>query len=533
MNFPARFFFFIMFTGLLFAACNGEATQPKATAVTQNVTIEPTATETAVPPTETPAPTNTPTVAPTSTLVPTATPTHTPEPTPDPYPGYSFYENDGLNLALRYPETWILSQPEEGGVVFIGENDEALQNGYAYGALILIIPDELTIPAETYVDLVMESIISNESLVTNAEPDGEVEIVIINNYEAAQITYTAVSSESGEDVRLFFTAVGNGDKLRSFFTILPLNTLKQTQPVYENIVNSVNLGEPTNAASEIDKSMFVVSEYDPERDPTEDVENALSMATEEGKRVLLIIGGDWCITCHILDGFIEQSAAVASGLKQDFFIVKINYSEENENETFLSQYPDIEWFPHFYILNSDGTLAESYDTRGLETEGLYDEDKFLAFLDEWIPETASAKSDETAVSDDYYFVADYDPARDPEADVQAAVELAQASNKHILLIAGGEWCGWCHILEAYFHDTPSVEALLRENYLIVKVNFSEENENDVFFAQYPEITGYPHFFILESNGSFIRSQPTGVLESGDSYDEQSMVDFLTTWAPES
>ena len=52
------------------------------------------------------------------------------------------------------------------------------------------------------------------------------------------------------------------------------------------------------------------------------------------------------------------------------------------NEAFLAEYPEIEWFPHFFILDADGTLAESYDTRGLETDGVYDEAKFLDFLAE-------------------------------------------------------------------------------------------------------------------------------------------------------
>lgn len=523
MNYPRRFYLFTVLFIAFFAACSSEPTQAEPTSTTQVAAVESTETETAVP-TLTATPTETPTPQPTDTPAPTATPTHTPTPegTPDPFPGYDSFSDDSLNLVLRFPETWVAEQPEAGGLIILAENDNALLNGYGQGTLIMVIPDTLTITPESYVYLLMEAITSNEDLVTQGVPDGYAESVTINDYPAARVTYTAVFPQTNEKVRLFFTAVQSGNQLLSFFTILPLSTLKETQAIYENIVSSVDLGEAT-AVSTLDKSLYFVADYDPERDPAEDVAGALEIAVEEGKQVLLEVGGEWCITCHMLDGFIEQTPEVAAGLQENFVIVKVNYSEDNENEPFLSQYPQIEWFPHFFILNADGTLAESYDTRGLETDGVYDEAKFLAFLNE--------RAGESSTGADYYFVADYDPARDPQADVAAVVAVAQASNKHILLIAGGDWRIWCHVLAEYMHQTPAVETLLSDNYLIIKVNYSEENTNDDFFAQYPDIAAYPHLIVLDSNGEFLHSQSTGNLESGDSYDEAKMVEFFTTWAP--
>ena len=521
MNTQRRFYLFIMLIIAFLAACSSESTQAEPTSTVQVAAVEPTATETAVP-THTATPTKTPTPLPTETPAPTATPTHTPtpEPTPDPFPGYDSFTDDALNLALRFPETWVLNQPEAGGLIYIAENENTLLNGYSQGALILVLPETLTIAPEAYAELLLQGITSNEDFVTQAEPDGDIESVTINDYPAANATYTAVFSATNEEVRLFITTIKSSNGLLSFFTILPLSTLEENQAIYETIVSSVDFGEFT-AVSAVDKSMYFVADYNPERDPAEDVAGALEIAAEESKQVLLVVGGDWCITCHMLDAFIEQTPEVAAGLQENFVIVKVNYSEDNENEAFLAEYPEIEWFPHFFILNADGTLAESYDTRGLETDGVYDEAKFLDFLAE--------RAGESSTGADYYFVADYDPERDPQADVESAVAVAQASNKRILLIAGGDWCIWCHILEEYMHQTPAVEALLNDNYLIVKVNYSEENSNDDFFAQYPEVVAYPHIFVLDSNGEFLHSQGTGVLESGDSYDEAKLVEFLTTW----
>ena len=131
-----------------------------------------------------------------------------------------------------------------------------------------------------------------------------------------------------------------------------------------------------------------------------------------------------------------------------------------------------------------------------------------------------------------YSVAEYDPARDPAEDLRTTVERAQAEGKRILLEVGGEWCSWCHALDAYVHGNAAVAEALRDGFLIMKVNMSEENRNEAFLSDYPEIPGYPHLFVLERDGTLLHSQGTGVLEEGPSYNEQVVLDFLSTWAPD-
>lgn len=66
----------------------------------------------------------------------------------------------------------------------------------------------------------------------------------------------------------------------------------------------------------------------------------------------------------------------------------------------------------------------------------------------------------------------------------------------------------------------------------MKVNMSDENDNVDFLSEYPKIPGYPHFFVLESDGTFLHSQGTGDLEEGRGYDEEVFSAFLKTWEPE-
>ena len=47
--------------------------------------------------------------------------------------------------------------------------------------------------------------------------------------------------------------------------------------------------------------------------------------------------------------------------------------------------------------------------------------------------------------------AKFDPVADPFKDIQIAVNEAQKINKRILLDVGGEWCIWCHRIDAFIN----------------------------------------------------------------------------------
>ena len=125
----------------------------------------------------------------------------------------------------------------------------------------------------------------------------------------------------------------------------------------------------------------------------------------------------------------------------------------------------------------------------------------------------------------------FDPARNPFEDLKSAVGVAFESNKRIILDVGGEWCVWCHRIDAFMHSTEEIKTLIEQYYVVVKVNFSKENKNEKFLSQYPAIEGYPHFFVLESDGKLLHSQNTGELEKDKDYDKEKFVAFLSKWKP--
>jgi thiol:disulfide interchange protein len=125
----------------------------------------------------------------------------------------------------------------------------------------------------------------------------------------------------------------------------------------------------------------------------------------------------------------------------------------------------------------------------------------------------------------------FDPARDAAKDIQNAIQEASSTGRRILLDVGGEWCIWCRKLDTFFVKHKDVAEFMHKNYVVVKVNFSKENENQKVLSQYPEIKGYPHIFVLEKDGKLLHSQDTGKLESGKHHDRAKVLAFLKKWAP--
>jgi thioredoxin-related protein len=125
----------------------------------------------------------------------------------------------------------------------------------------------------------------------------------------------------------------------------------------------------------------------------------------------------------------------------------------------------------------------------------------------------------------------FDPSANPFKDLKQAVKEAKKGNKRILLDVGGEWCIWCHRIDQFIDQNVDIKNYLHDNYIVLKINFSEENKNVKFLAQYPKVPGFPHFFVLDKKGKLLHSQDTGLLEKEKSYDAEKMMTFLKEWAP--
>ncbi|MCW5937488.1 MAG: thioredoxin family protein [Fimbriimonadaceae bacterium] len=124
----------------------------------------------------------------------------------------------------------------------------------------------------------------------------------------------------------------------------------------------------------------------------------------------------------------------------------------------------------------------------------------------------------------------FDPTRDAAKDVAYGVELARKQGKRVLLDVGGEWCPWCHKLDKMFREDVEVAKTLKKHYVVIKINYSEENTNEAVLKKYGKVEAFPHLFVLDEKGKVLCSQDTGALESGDHHDHDKVMAFLNKWA---
>jgi len=138
-----------------------------------------------------------------------------------------------------------------------------------------------------------------------------------------------------------------------------------------------------------------VAVYDDKRDPAKDLHEALAEAKRSKRRVLLEVGGDWCLWCHIMDNLFDSHPGLAAFREEHYVRVKIDYSQENPNEAFLSHYPRISRYPHFFVLDAEGNLVCSQDTRKFENGQTYNARKVGAFLKRCTPAPSHSAPDTT------------------------------------------------------------------------------------------------------------------------------------------
>ena len=126
--------------------------------------------------------------------------------------------------------------------------------------------------------------------------------------------------------------------------------------------------------------------FDPARDAAADIRSAIGEAQRTGKRVLLDVGGEWCVWCRRLDTLFATKTSLKEYRERHYVTVKVNYSRENKNEAVLGAYPKIPGYPHLFVLDAAGKLLRSQDTGALESGKGHDPEKVMAFLRKWAPE---------------------------------------------------------------------------------------------------------------------------------------------------
>ena len=124
----------------------------------------------------------------------------------------------------------------------------------------------------------------------------------------------------------------------------------------------------------------------------------------------------------------------------------------------------------------------------------------------------------------------YDDVRDPFNDATAALSLAQQTNRQVLLEIGGNWCTWCHKMDAFLEQNPDIYQALHRNYVVLKINVSDSNDNAKFMASLPPVLGYPHMYVSTASGKMLLSKDTAELLKDGNYSREYWLSFINKWS---
>ena len=126
----------------------------------------------------------------------------------------------------------------------------------------------------------------------------------------------------------------------------------------------------------------------------------------------------------------------------------------------------------------------------------------------------------------------YHPEANAAAELDAAIKKAGAEGKHVLIQAGGNWCGWCILFHDLVDANDTLKNYLNQNYEVVLLNYSAENKNEEVFARldYPQRFGFPVFIILDGKGKRIHTQNSAYLEEGKGHNSKKVLAFFKDWS---
>jgi thioredoxin-related protein len=102
----------------------------------------------------------------------------------------------------------------------------------------------------------------------------------------------------------------------------------------------------------------------------------------------------------------------------------------------------------------------------------------------------------------------------------------------VLVMFGGDWCGWCHKLHGLFASDPAIRQLLADEYVLVLVDTQAPHADALLAECRGDLTGvgYPFLAVLDGQGKVVTRQETGPLEECDHHDPAKVKAFLEEWA---
>jgi hypothetical protein len=127
----------------------------------------------------------------------------------------------------------------------------------------------------------------------------------------------------------------------------------------------------------------------------------------------------------------------------------------------------------------------------------------------------------------------FDLFADPAADIEAALKLAQETNKRVLIVFGANWSIDCRLLAVELKENAQLAAALKKDFVFVLVDLDRDSRRHLwekYVPRQPRIT-IPHLAVLESSGKVLKTVDANAFAVDNDFSIPKIKAFLAEWSP--
>lgn len=127
-----------------------------------------------------------------------------------------------------------------------------------------------------------------------------------------------------------------------------------------------------------------------------------------------------------------------------------------------------------------------------------------------------------------------EPIYDESMNVDEVIRLAtdEGNDKHVLLMIGGNWCGWCFKLHDLLQGDVAIRELMDERFHLIHVDI---RANEWILERYEALPrGYPFLIVLNAEGELLMTQNTDdFVDDFNAHNPDRVYAFLNEWSGDS
>ena len=100
----------------------------------------------------------------------------------------------------------------------------------------------------------------------------------------------------------------------------------------------------------------------------------------------------------------------------------------------------------------------------------------------------------------------YDESADGSQLFDEAVARAKAEGKHVIVVWGANWCGWCHHYDAVYANDPSLGAIVDEHFIKIEIDIAHRDKHRELWLRHGQKVDdlyIPHTSIHDAEGALI------------------------------